>query len=87
MKANELPGTPNAPDQVLRTPDELHASAEELLRTPDDRFIEETDGDPQTLYEDLKPHERLGFRVDDSKPLDLSANPDKRIEQNSGKPY
>lgn len=28
--------------------------------------IDETDGNPETLYEDTKGHERTGFRVDDN---------------------
>lgn len=87
MKPNDLPNRPNAPDKVLRQPDELLANREELLRTPDDRFKEARDGDPKTLFEDTEPHERMGFRVDDSKPLDLSGDPDTRLENNSGKPF
>lgn len=87
MKPNDLPNTPDAPDEVLRQPDELLANREELLRTPDDRFREDRDGDPKTLFEDTEPHERMGFRVDDSKLLDLTGDADTRLEKNTGKPY
>ncbi|KIL34156.1 hypothetical protein SD71_20965 [Cohnella kolymensis] len=87
MKPNDLPNTPNVPDEAIREPDTLLANRRELFRKPDDRLRDARDGDPQTLYEDTEPHERLGFRVDDSKPLDLSGNPDTRLEENSGDPY
>jgi hypothetical protein len=32
---------------------------------PDDKVDKETDGNPNTEYEDTEAHPRLGFRVDD----------------------
>ncbi|MFE5317883.1 hypothetical protein ACFQ88_04135 [Paenibacillus sp. NPDC056579] len=36
---------------------------------PNEQVDRETDGNPQTMYEDTAVHERPGFRVDDETPL------------------
>lgn len=42
---------------------------------PDERLEKETDGNPDTLYEDVDKHERLGFFVNDSEELSKDASP------------
>jgi hypothetical protein len=36
---------------------------------PNNKIVDETDGDPNTAYEDTTAHERLGFGVDDSEKI------------------
>ncbi|GIP37018.1 hypothetical protein J31TS4_02980 [Paenibacillus sp. J31TS4] len=38
---------------------------------PHDHIEPETDGNPDTIYEDTNAHERLGFRVDDKTQLNI----------------
>jgi hypothetical protein len=33
---------------------------------PNEKLDKETDGNPETAYEDTAPHERLGFRVNET---------------------
>ena len=33
---------------------------------PDEKIKEETDGNPDTMYEDTRAHERKGMMIDDS---------------------
>lgn len=42
---------------------------------PDEHLEKETDGNPDTQYEDLAKHERLGFFVNDSEELSKDAEP------------
>ncbi|WP_240414871.1 hypothetical protein [Paenibacillus periandrae] len=42
---------------------------------PNQKIEIETDGDPQTIYEDTDAHERTGFMVEDTKQIrDENAN-------------
>ncbi len=36
---------------------------------PHNKIVDETDGDPNTAYEDTSAHERLGFGADDSEKI------------------
>ncbi|WP_179223714.1 hypothetical protein [Paenibacillus tyrfis] len=36
---------------------------------PQDKLEKETDGNPETVYEDLESHEREGFRTDDTQEI------------------
>jgi hypothetical protein len=47
---------------------------------PYDPIRDETDGDPQTVYEDTEAHERLGFREIEEIPQD-NATPEERIRE------
>jgi len=47
---------------------------------PDDKLDIETDGNPQTMYEDTKAHDRPGFRVDDETPLRNYGEPGESLD-------
>ncbi|WP_237712795.1 hypothetical protein, partial [Paenibacillus elgii] len=45
----------------------IHCKGDEAM--PQDKLEKETDGNPETVYEDLESHERDGFRTDDTQEI------------------
>ncbi|MCS7463366.1 hypothetical protein N0M98_24900 [Paenibacillus doosanensis] len=47
---------------------------------PNERIEIETDGNPETIYEDTKSHERIGFRADDTTKLRNYGKPNEKLD-------
>jgi hypothetical protein len=47
---------------------------------PKEKLEIETDRNPSSAFEDTAPHERVGIRADDSKPLSSNRNPDDKVD-------
>jgi hypothetical protein len=52
---------------------------------PDEKIEIEKDKNPSTDYEDTNPHERVGFRVDDTKKIYSTGQLNNNIDQDFDK--
>jgi hypothetical protein len=56
------------------------SSRKEGAVLPKEKLDIETDRNPSTAYEDTAPHERVGVRADDTKPLSSNGNPNDKVD-------
>ncbi|MBP1156187.1 MULTISPECIES: hypothetical protein [unclassified Paenibacillus] len=47
---------------------------------PNEKIDKETDGNPETMYEDTRVHERIGFRADDTVPIRNYGQPNEKLD-------
>lgn len=53
--------------KMLLAVNDIQCKGDEAM--PQDKLEKETDGNPETVYEDLTSHERDGFRTDDTQEI------------------